>query len=82
MKNISKRSAQLLCVLFFAIIVASVYLQVLWADWVVRSLFDKDYNNWALLLAMIVLEMCTPKVLRGLSSIILILCTFYIWCIL
>jgi hypothetical protein len=78
----SKRNAGILGAIFCAIIVASVFLQVLWADWVVRTLFDKDYNNWAILLAMFIFEMCTPKILRGLSTLILFICTFYIWVIL
>jgi hypothetical protein len=73
---------KILVILFGVIIAVSVYLQVLWADWVVRTLLDKDYNNWAILLALFVFEAFTPRVLRGLSSIILILCTLYIWCIL
>lgn len=73
---------KILVILFGVIIAVSVYLQVLWADWVVRTLLDKDYNNWAILLALFVFEAFTPRVLRGLSTIILILCTLYIWCIL
>jgi hypothetical protein len=61
------------------IAVLLVWFQVWWADWVVQSIFHKDYNNWIILLTLFVFEVLTPDKLRGLSSIILFLLTLYIW---
>ena len=80
--SLSKRTMQVIAILFLLVIVASVYLQVLWADWAIKSIFDKDVNNWLILLALFVFEILTPKSLRGLSTIILFLMTLYIWCVL
>lgn len=80
-RSLSRGTLQVIAVCLVGVIIASVYLQVLWADWVVRTLFHKDYNNWTVLLALFILELLTPKPLRGLSTIILLLMTLYIWCV-
>lgn len=62
-----------------ALVVVMVWFQVWWADWVVQSLFNKDYNNWLILAVLIVFEILTPSRLRGFGSTILLLSTIYIW---
>jgi len=62
-----------------AFITAIVWFQVWWADWVVQSLFNKDYNNWLILAVLFVFEILTPERLRGLTSMLLFLSTIYIW---
>jgi hypothetical protein len=65
-----------------ALVLTLVWFQVWWADWVVQTLFHKDYNNWIILLGLFVFELLTPNKLSGLSSIILFLSTLYIWLVL
>jgi len=62
-----------------AFIVGIVWFQVWWADWVVQSLFNKDYNNWLILAVLFAFEILTPDRLRGFGSTILLLSTIYIW---
>ena len=62
-----------------ALMTALIWFQVWWADWVVQSLFHKDYNNWLILAVLFVFEILTPDLLRGLTSILLLLSTLYIW---
>ena len=62
-----------------AFITAIVWFQVWWADWVVESLFNKDYNNWLILAVLFAFEILTPDRLRGFGSTILLLSTIYIW---
>lgn len=61
------------------LLVAIIWFQVWWADWVVQSLFNKDYNNWLILAVLFALEILTPDRLRGLTSMLLFLSTIYIW---
>jgi hypothetical protein len=61
------------------LLVAIVWFQVWWADWVVQSLFNKDYNNWLILAVLFAFEILTPDRLRGFGSTILLLSTIYIW---
>jgi len=63
----------------FALLAAIIWFQVWWADWVIQTLFNKDYNNWLILLTLFAFEILTPRCLSGLSSILLFLATLYIW---
>ena len=57
------------------LIVAEVY----WADWVIQSILNKDYNNWAIFGAMSLIALVTPKALHGIMILGLVLSTIFIW---
>lgn len=79
MRITSKPLAITLISLIFAVIVFATYLQVLWADWAIHKIFAKDFNNFKIFACMCVVEILTPKSLQGLTTIILILMTLYIF---
>jgi hypothetical protein len=57
------------------LIVAEVY----WADWVVQSIFNKDFSNWAIFGALVLIALVTPKALHGIITLSLVLSTLFIW---
>ena len=79
MKVTSKPLAFTLISLIFAIIIIGVYLQVLWTDWAITKIFNKDFNDFKIFACICVVEMLAPKSLQGLTTIILILMTLYIF---
>ena len=75
-------SKQISVYLFLAVmmlIFVTSWLQVLWADWAIRTIFHKDFNDLAIFASMCFIEIFCPKNLRGLTFIILILMTLYIF---
>jgi hypothetical protein len=79
MKVISKPLAFALIVAFFAIISLGIYLQVVWADWAIQRIFNKDFHDLKIFMTMCIVEMLLPKALQGITMIILILMTLYIF---
>jgi hypothetical protein len=79
MKIESKSTTLLLAVVTFVFISLVIYLQVLWADWAIHKIFNKDFHNLKIFATMCVVEMLSPKALHGISTIILILMTLYIF---
>lgn len=79
MKVISKPLAFAFIVAFFAIITLGIYLQVLWADWAIIKIFNKDFHNLKICAALCIVEMLSPKALQGITMIVLILMTLYIF---
>lgn len=62
-----------------ALVAVIYYLCVIWADWVIKSIWDKDINNWLILAAFLVLGLFTPKSLRGWPMLLVAIGTVYIW---
>ena len=79
MKVISKPLAFAFIVAFFAIVALGIYLQVLWADWAIIKIFNKDFHNLKICVALCIVEMLSPKALQGITMIVLILMTLYIF---
>lgn len=79
MKAVSKPLAFALIVATFAIITLGIYLQVLWADWAIIKIFNKDFHGLQICAALCIVEMLSPKALRGITTIALILMTLYIF---
>jgi hypothetical protein len=79
MKVTSKPLAFALIIAFFAIVALGIYLQVLWADWAIQHIFNKDFHNLKIFVAMCIVEMLSPKALQGITMIVLILMTLYIF---
>jgi hypothetical protein len=79
MKVTSKPLAFTLIGLVFAVLILGIYLQVLWADWAITKIFNKDFSNFRIFACMFIVELLTPKALQGLTTIILILMTLYIF---
>ena len=79
MKITSKPLAIFLIVTFFCIVFAGFALQVLWTDWAIQRIFNKEYAWWQLFAGLFLLELLAPKALQGISWIILFLMTLYIW---
>lgn len=52
---------------------------VSWADWCLQSIWNKDFNNWAIFGCLAVLEYLTPKSAKGWTTLSLMLMTIYIW---
>lgn len=61
------------------VLVLGVYLQVLWADWAVQRIFNKDFHGFKIFLTLFVIESLAPKAIKGITTIILILMTLYIF---
>ena len=79
MKIESKSTALLLAVVTFVFMSLVIYLQVLWADWAITKIFNKDFHNLKIFAALCIVEMLSPKALQGITMIILILMTLYIF---
>lgn len=73
-------AATLLCVLLLAIVLG-IYLQILWTDWAIQRIFNKDFHNLHIFLALFTVELLTPKAIRGITTLILVLMTLYIFLI-
>jgi len=79
MKITSKPLAITLISIFLLIVFVGFYLQVLWADWAINKIFNKDFHNLKIFVCMCVVEILSPKALQGITTIILILMTLYIF---
>lgn len=79
MKATSKPLALVLIVATFAIMALAIYLQVLWADWAIQRIFSKDFHDLKIFATMCIVEMLSPKALQGITMIVLILMTLYIF---
>lgn len=79
MRITSKPLAISLISLFFVFIFIGMYLQVLWADWAINKIFAKDFNNFKIFACMCIIEILSPKALQGITTIILILMTLYVF---
>ena len=79
MKIISKPLAFTLIFAFFVVVAVGLYLQVLWADWAINKIFNKDYHNLKIFVVMCIVEMLSPKALQGITMIGLLLMTLYIF---
>lgn len=75
----SKPAAIGLVSIFCVLILLLAYLQVLWADWAVYKIFNKDFHNLKVFAVIFLVEMFAPKALQGISTIALILMTLYIF---
>lgn len=75
----SKPWALTLIGILFALMCAGVYLQVLWTDWAVHEIFKKDFNNFLIYAALLTVEAAAPKSMKGITVLILILMTLYIF---
>lgn len=62
-----------------AIIIITAILEVFWADWIIKNVYNKDINNWSILGVMILLALIMPKSLKALPFTVLLLHTVYIW---
>lgn len=56
-----------------------IVLEVYWADWIIQTIFNKDFNNWAIFGALVVIAITTPKAMWGLTTLCMVLTTLYIW---
>lgn len=79
MKVTSKPLAVILIICFFAFIIGGYVLQVMWADWAIQRLFQKEYSWLQIFAALFLIELLAPKALQGISMIILFLMTLYIF---
>jgi hypothetical protein len=82
MNNNKKPSVSLALTLigtFFIVLVLCIYLQVLWIDWVIQRIFNKDFSGLNIFLIMFIIEICMPKALHGITTLALILMTLYIF---
>lgn len=53
-------------------------ISVFWADWIIKELFNKDINNWVILVGVIVTSLFIPRALSGLLTLVHIAASFYI----
>jgi hypothetical protein len=81
MKITSKPLACTLIGAFFLVLMAGIYLQVLWTDWAVQKIFNKDFHGFKIFLALFIIESLAPRAIKGITTIILILMTLYIFLI-
>ena len=58
-------------------IVGVAYLEVIWVDWLLNSIFDKDVNRWLILAFLLGITAVMPEKLRGLPIVVLLIGTFY-----
>lgn len=65
--------------MFLVVVFLGYYLETLWADWAVQRIFNKDFHNLTIFAALVTLEILAPKALKGISLIVLLLMTFYIF---
>lgn len=79
MKVTSKPLAITLITTLFLVIILGCYLQVLWADWAVQKIFNKDYSGLQIFIALFLIESFSPKAIKGITTIILILMSLYIF---
>ena len=82
MKNKLKIPLWALIGIVIPIIIGASYLEVLWLDWIIHSILDKDINRWILFAIIALIGIITPKKLVGLPLIVFVLSTIYIWIIL
>ena len=54
-------------------------LQVMWADWAIRTIFNRDFHGLQIFAGMLIIELLCPKALSGLTTILLLLMTLYIF---
>ena len=79
MKGLSDLSVVALCGCMVVFGVALCIAVTLWADWVVRVLFHKDYNDWGVFCVVLLSSMLTPEKLQGWQTVVLLMATIYIW---
>jgi hypothetical protein len=59
-------------------IILALTVSVFWADWIVKELFNKDINNWVILVGVIVTSLFIPRALSGILSLAMVVASFYI----
>jgi hypothetical protein len=60
------------------VIVPLAIASVFWADWIIKELFNKDINNWLILIGLCVIDLCIPRALTGLLTLSMIIASMYI----
>lgn len=56
-----------------------IIAQVFWTDWIVKEIYNKDINNWMIFLSLVIIALFTPKALSGLTCLMMVMATVYIW---
>ena len=64
--------------LLIALTILLTIVSVFWADWIVKELFNKDINNWLLLVGLCVISLCIPRALSGILTLAMVVASFYI----
>lgn len=77
--NVPSKSLAITVFCFVLIFAAALtYLQILWADWAIRTIFNRDFHGLQIFAGMLIIELLCPKSLSGLTTILLLLMTLYI----
>jgi len=62
--------------ILFAIV--AFYFETAWASWVIKEIFHKFYNSWAVFGFLVMIAFLTPKSIQGIIPLILLFATIYI----